>query len=136
MKTVMTFGTFDVFHIGHLRILERAGKLGERLIVGVSSDLLNMQKKGRMPVYSQHDRMGIVAGLKCVDSVFLEESLEQKADYIRQFKADILVMGDDWAGRFDSLSYLCEVVYFPRTPSISTTSIIEVITYQHKKLYK
>ncbi len=71
--------------------------------------------------------MGIVAGLKCVDSVFLEESLEKKADYIRQFNADTLVMGDDWAGRFDSLSYLCEVVYFPRTPSISTTSIIEVV---------
>ena len=62
-----------------------------------------------MPVYSQSDRMGIVAGLKCVDSVFLEESLEKKADYIRQFNADTLVMGDDWAGRFDSLSYLCEV---------------------------
>jgi glycerol-3-phosphate cytidylyltransferase len=127
MKTIITFGTFDVFHIGHLRILERAGQLGERLIVGVSSDALNMQKKGRMPVYSQSDRMGIVAGLKCVDSVFLEESLEKKADYIRQFNADTLVMGDDWAGRFDSLSYLCEVVYFPRTPSISTTSIIEVV---------
>lgn len=87
-----------------------------------------------MPVYSQSDRMGIVAGLKCVDSVFLEESLEKKADYIRQFNADTLVMGDDWAGRFDSLSYLCEVVYFPRTPSISTTSIIEVITNQNQNL--
>jgi glycerol-3-phosphate cytidylyltransferase len=71
--------------------------------------------------------MGIVAGLKCVDRVFLEESLELKADYIRQFNADMLVMGDDWAGKFDSFSFLCEVVYFPRTPSVSTTSIIEVI---------
>ncbi|MBJ4957079.1 adenylyltransferase/cytidyltransferase family protein [Salmonella enterica subsp. enterica serovar Goldcoast] len=127
MKTIITFGTFDVFHIGHLRILQRAEKLGERLIVGVSSDALNIQKKGRAPVYSQSERMDIVASLKCVDSVFLEESLEQKADYIRQFQADTLVMGDDWAGRFDSFSYLCEVVYFPRTPAVSTTSIIEVI---------
>ncbi|HCJ6371856.1 adenylyltransferase/cytidyltransferase family protein [Citrobacter sp. RHBSTW-00671] len=127
MKTIITFGTFDVFHIGHLRILQRAEKLGERLIVGVSSDALNIQKKGRAPVYSQSERMDIVASLKCVDSVFLEESLEQKAGYIRQFQADTLVMGDDWAGRFDSFSYLCEVVYFPRTPAVSTTSIIEVI---------
>ena len=95
--------------------------------MGISSDALNIQKKGRKPVYNQNERMDIVAGLKCVDSVFLEESLEKKADYIRQYSADTLVMGDDWAGRFDSLSYLCEVVYFPRTPSISTTSIIEVV---------
>ena len=127
MNVIITFGTFDVFHIGHLRILQRARQLGERLIVGISSDALNIQKKGRMPVYNQNERMDIVAGLKCVDSVFLEESLEKKADYIQQFSADTLVMGDDWAGRFDSLSYLCDVVYFPRTPSISTTSIIEVV---------
>ncbi|QCA19736.1 glycerol-3-phosphate cytidylyltransferase [Citrobacter freundii] len=127
MKTIITFGTFDVFHVGHLNILQRAKQLGGQLVVGVSSDALNIAKKGRTPVYSQSDRMGIVAGLKCVDRVFLEESLELKADYIRQFNADMLVMGDDWAGKFDSFSFLCEVVYFPRTPSVSTTSIIEVI---------
>ena len=80
MKTIITFGTFDVFHMGHLRILQRAKSLGDRLVVGVSSDALNRRKKGRLPVYSEKDRMGIVAGLKCVDAVFLEESLEQKAD--------------------------------------------------------
>ncbi|RSB16887.1 adenylyltransferase/cytidyltransferase family protein [Citrobacter farmeri] len=127
MKTIITFGTFDVFHMGHLRILQRAKSLGDRLVVGVSSDALNRRKKGRPPVYSEKDRMGIVAGLKCVDAVFLEESLEQKADYIRRAGADMLVMGDDWAGKFDCFSFLCEVVYFPRTPSVSTTSIIEVI---------
>lgn len=127
MNVIITFGTFDVFHVGHLRILQRARQLGERLVLGISSDALNIQKKGRAPVYNQNERMDIVAGLKCVDRVFLEESLEKKADYIRQYSADTLVMGDDWAGRFDSLSYLCEVVYFPRTPSISTTSIIEVV---------
>ncbi|HGY5077240.1 adenylyltransferase/cytidyltransferase family protein [Citrobacter freundii] len=131
MKTIITFGTFDVFHVGHLNILQRAKQLGGQLVVGVSSDALNIAKKGRTPVYSQSDRMGIVAGLKCVDRVFLEESLELKADYIRQFNADMLVMGDDWAGRFDSFSYLCDVVYFPRTPAISTTTIIEVVkTYK------
>jgi choline-phosphate cytidylyltransferase len=127
MKTIITFGTFDVFHIGHLRILERARLLGEQLVVGVSSDSLNIKKKGRAPIYSQDDRMGIVSGLKCVDAVFLEESLEKKAQYIRRFSADILVMGDDWAGKFDGFASLCEVIYFPRTPSISTTSIIEVV---------
>lgn len=131
MKTIITFGTFDVFHVGHLNILQRAKQLGGKLVVGVSSDALNIAKKGRTPVYSQSDRMGIVAGLKCVDRVFLEESLELKADYIRQFNADMLVMGDDWAGRFDSFSYLCDVVYLPRTPAISTTTIIEVVkTYK------
>lgn len=127
MTTVITFGTFDVFHVGHLNILSRARALGDRLVVGVSSDALNQQKKGRNPIYGQRDRLAIIAGLKCVDEVFIEESLDLKADYIRRFNADMLVMGDDWAGRFDSLSFLCPVVYFPRTPSISTTSFIEVI---------
>lgn len=127
MTTIITFGTFDVFHIGHLSLLQRARGLGDRLVVGVSSDVLNRQKKGRAPIYSQRERMAIVAGLKCVDEVFIEESLELKGDYIRRFHADILVMGDDWVGRFDSFAFLCQVIYFPRTPSISTTSIIEVI---------
>ena len=127
MKKVITFGTFDVFHVGHLRLLQRARSLGERLLVGVSSDALNIAKKGRVPVYHQDDRIAIIAGLACVDGVFLEESLEQKAEYLRGYGADILVMGDDWAGKFDDFSCVCEVVYFPRTPSVSTTGIIEVI---------
>ncbi|WP_341707506.1 adenylyltransferase/cytidyltransferase family protein [Halopseudomonas sp.] len=126
-KRVVTFGTFDVFHVGHLRILEGASRLGSSLAVGVSSDLLNMSKKGRTPVYSQEERMAIVAALRCVDSVFVEESLEQKREYLIQHKADVLVMGDDWAGRFDEFSDICKVVYLPRTPSISTTTIIEKI---------
>jgi choline-phosphate cytidylyltransferase len=124
---VITFGTFDVFHVGHVRILERARALGSSLVVGVSSDALNVAKKGRPPVYSQVERLQIIASLKCVDNVFIEESLELKADYIRQHRAQILVMGDDWAGKFDHLRDLCEVVYLPRTPSISTTALIEKI---------
>ncbi len=126
-KTVITFGTFDVFHVGHLRVIERAAALGDRLVVGVSADALNERKKGRAPVFSQHERMEIVAALKPVDEVFVEESLEQKRDYILQYGAGVLVMGDDWAGKFDELDDICEVVYLPRTPAISTTALIEKI---------
>lgn len=128
-KFVITFGTFDVFHVGHLRILERAAGFGGRLVVGISTDQLNFDKKGRLPVYSQDERSEIVRALKCVNEVFLEESLDLKADYIKQFDADVLVMGDDWRGRFDEFSSLCDVVYLPRTPSISTTEVIEKIRY-------
>ena len=126
-RTVITFGTFDVFHVGHIRVLQRAAALGDRLVVGVSADALNLAKKGRAPVYSQEERMEIVASLRVVDEVFVEESLEQKRDYIIEYGADVLVMGDDWAGKFDWVSDVCEVVYLPRTPSVSTTGIIEHI---------
>lgn len=126
-KTILTFGTFDVFHVGHLRILERAAALGDRLIVGVSSDALNISKKGRPPVFSEDERMSIVAALRFVDEVFLEESLEQKRAYLLQHQADVLAMGDDWKGRFDEFSDICKVVYFERTPAVSTTAIIEKI---------
>lgn len=127
-RTVITFGTFDVFHVGHLRIIERAAAYGDRLVVGVSADALNQRKKGRSPYYSEAERMEIVASLKPVSEVFLEESLEQKREYIEKFGADVLVMGDDWAGRFDELGDICEVVYLPRTPAISTTALIEKIS--------
>ena len=125
MKRGLTFGTFDVFHYGHLRILERSRELCGHLTVGVSSDELNISKKGRPPYYSLRERLGIVQALRVVDAVFVEESLELKADYIRKYRADVLIMGDDWAGRFDIYKDLCEVVYLPRTPGISTTALIE-----------
>ncbi|GAB6901687.1 adenylyltransferase/cytidyltransferase family protein [Kineosporia succinea] len=128
MTTVITFGTFDVLHIGHLRILERAKAHGDRLVVGVSSDALNMSKKGRNPIFSETERTALIQALEVVDEVFIEESLELKADYVRQYGADVLVMGDDWAGRFDWIKEYCEVVYLPRTPSISTTAVIEKIS--------
>ncbi len=129
MKRGITFGTFDVFHYGHLRILERSRDLCDYLVVGVSSDELNFSKKGRNPFYPFEERARIVGALRCVDEVFREDSLEQKAEYIRQFRANILVMGDDWQGKFDWVRPLtgCEVVYLPRTPSISTTAIVEKI---------
>jgi glycerol-3-phosphate cytidylyltransferase len=125
--TVITFGTFDVFHLGHLRILERALSYGDRLVVGISTDALSISKKGRPPVYSQQERSAIIAALRCVDEVFWEESLEEKEHYVRRFDADVLVMGDDWAGKFDELSGLCAIEYLPRTPAISTTELIEKI---------
>ncbi|GAB3074279.1 adenylyltransferase/cytidyltransferase family protein [Monashia sp. NPDC004114] len=126
-RTVITFGTFDVFHVGHVRVLERAAALGDRLVVGVSADALNIAKKGRPPVFTQDERLEIIAALRVVDEVFVEESLEQKRDYILKYGADVLVMGDDWAGKFDWVSDVCEVVYLPRTPSVSTTGLIEHI---------
>jgi glycerol-3-phosphate cytidylyltransferase len=127
-RTVITFGTFDVFHVGHLRVIKRAAALGDRLVVGVSADALNERKKGRAPVFSQSERMEIVAALKWVDEVFVEESLEQKREYIERYGADVLVMGDDWSGRFDELKDICEVHYLPRTPAVSTTALIEKIS--------
>ena len=127
-RTVITFGTFDVFHVGHLRVIQRAAALGDRLVVGVSADALNERKKGRSPVFSQAERLEIVAALRYVDEVFVEESLEQKREYILRYAADVLVMGDDWAGRFDEFEDICEVHYLPRTPAISTTALIEKIS--------
>ncbi|MGK3187816.1 adenylyltransferase/cytidyltransferase family protein [Enterobacter soli] len=127
MTRVITFGTFDVFHVGHVNILERARSYGEYLIVGVSSDELNYSKKNRYPIYNEEDRMKIISSLKFVSEVFIEESLELKLEYIKKYNADVLIMGDDWLGRFDWVKPACEVVYLPRTPSISTSEIIEVV---------
>ncbi|EJQ5023274.1 adenylyltransferase/cytidyltransferase family protein [Campylobacter jejuni] len=127
MKNVITFGTFDLFHYGHLRILERAASLGDKLIVGVSSDSLNFAKKHRYPIYSEQERLNIISSLKCVSCVFLEEALELKRDYLLKYQANILVMGDDWKDKFDCFNDICDVIYFERTPSISTTEIIERI---------
>lgn len=126
-RRVVTFGTFDVFHIGHVNILTRAAELGDTLIVGVSSDAFNFSKKGRNPIYTQEARIAILQSLDCVDEVFLEESMELKRQYLLAHRADVLVMGDDWRGRFDEFKDICEVVYLPRTEGISTTDIIHMI---------
>jgi choline-phosphate cytidylyltransferase len=123
MTRVVTFGTFDLLHVGHVNILRRARALGTHLVVGVSSDELNARKKGLAPAYSIEDRVGIVAALRYVDEVFVEHSLEAKRDYLLEHRADVLVMGDDWAGKFDEFGDICRVVYLPRTEGISTTEI-------------
>jgi len=127
MRTVITFGTFDVLHIGHVKILQRARAHGDRLVVGISSDALNFSKKQRYPVYPEAERRDIIASLACVDEVFIEESLELKGEYIKEFGADALIMGNDWERRFDEFKSLCEVIYLPRTEGISTTQLIAEI---------
>jgi glycerol-3-phosphate cytidylyltransferase len=126
-RRIITFGTFDLFHVGHVNVLRRARALGDWLIVGVSSDELNASKKGRRPFFSIDERLAIVGNSRVVDEVFVEESLELKADYLREHRADVLVMGDDWQGRFDHYGSICEVIYLPRTPEISSTQIITVV---------
>ncbi len=123
MRVGITFGTFDLLHVGHINILERAKQVCDYLVVGVSTDELSIAKKGVAPVYSQDERLKIVSSLRVVDYVFLEESLEKKAEYIQRFNAKVLVMGQDWAGKFDELRDMCEVLYLPRTPHISTTQV-------------
>jgi glycerol-3-phosphate cytidylyltransferase len=127
MKRVITFGTFDLFHFGHLRILQRARELGDELIVGVSSDELNFSKKEKYPIFSQEHRMAIVGEIKGVTDVFVEETLELKRQYILEHEADVLIMGDDWKGMFDELGDVCEVAYLERTPELSTTEYKHII---------
>lgn len=127
LRRIITFGTFDVLHVGHIKILQRAKDMGDHLTVGLSSDALNIAKKGRAPVYPFTSRQTILTALRFVDTVFMEESLEKKREYIVQHKADALVMGNDWEGKFDEFKDICDVIYLPRTPSISTTEIIEII---------
>ena len=132
MKTIITFGTFDLLHIGHINILNRSSKFGDKLVVGVSSDSLNYKKKSKFPVYNENDRINIIQNIKAVDEVFLEESLELKREYILKYNANILIMGDDWKDKFDYLNDICEVIYLPRTEEISTTQIIEKIANKFK----
>lgn len=121
-RTVLTYGTFDLFHVGHLRLLTRLAALGDRLIVGVSTDAFNALK-GKQTVIPFEQRREIVAGLAVVDAVLVEDCWEQKADDIRAYSASVLGMGADWTGRFDFLKDRCEVVYLPRTTGISSSEV-------------
>lgn len=122
MKKVLTYGTFDLFHVGHLNILKRAKELGDYLIVAVSSDQFNALK-GKKAYHSEEDRIAILESIKFVDEVILEESWDQKVNDVKERDVDVFVMGHDWEGKFDELKDYCEVVYLPRTDGISTTKI-------------
>lgn len=122
MTKVITYGTFDLFHIGHLNILKRAKELGDYLIVAVSSDAFN-EIKGKKCVIPDYERMEIVKAIRYVDEVILEESWDQKIEDIKKYDIDTFVMGDDWKGQFDFLKKYCNVVYLPRTKGISTTQL-------------
>jgi len=127
---IVTFGTFDLLHIGHINILERCKKMNNgdtTVIVGISSDKFSYEKKSRYPYFDENSRIKILKSLKFVDEVFLEESFDKKEEYLKKHNADVLVMGSDWEGKFDIYNNICKVVYLPRTPDISTTNIIETI---------
>ena len=126
---VITFGTFYLFHIGHLKMLCRCKEYGDKVIVGISTDKLNYNKKSRYPIINQYQRKQIVQNIKCVDETFFEESLELKREYINKYKADIFVIGDDWKGKFDDLNDICKVIYLERTKNISTTKLIDDINH-------
>ena len=126
MKKIITYGTFDLFHIGHLNILKRAKQLGDYLIVAVSSDDFNASK-GKKSYNSLEDRIAILIAIKYVDEVIVEESWDQKVKDVQKYDVDTFVMGHDWEGKFDFLKEYCEVVYLPRTEGISTTKIKEAL---------
>lgn len=123
MKKVITYGTFDLLHYGHVNLLERAKALGDYLIVVLSTDEFNWNEKSKKCYFSYNERKRLLEAIRYVDLVIPETSWEQKVEDIKEFKVDTFVMGDDWKGKFDYLSEYCEVVYLPRTPEISTTQI-------------
>ncbi|KWR71000.1 MULTISPECIES: glycerol-3-phosphate cytidylyltransferase [Pseudomonas] len=126
MKRILTYGTFDILHVGHINLLRRAKALGDYLIVGLSTDAFNALKhKSALQDYA--NRKAVLEAIRYVDEVFPEENWEQKVHDVRKYSADTFVMGDDWQGQFDFLKAHCEVVYLPRTTDISTTSLKESI---------
>lgn len=122
MRTILTYGTFDLFHVGHSRLLQRARALGDRLIVGVSTDEFN-HSKGKTAVTPFSERVEILMACRWVDEVIGENSWDQKQRDIINYNVNTFVMGNDWEGVFDNLSSLCKIKYLQRTPDISTTQI-------------
>lgn len=133
VRTVLTYGTFDLFHIGHLNLLRRLRALGDRLVVGVSTDEFNALK-GKKTIIGFEDRIEIVRGLQCVDLAIPEDNWEQKVKDIQEHDVQVFGMGSDWEGRFDELKTHCEVVYLPRTEGVSSTQIkktLQVLDRSH-----
>lgn len=122
MRKVITYGTFDLLHYGHINLLRRAREQGDYLVVALSTDDFNALKN-KKAYYSYEKRKLLLESIRYVDEVIPESTWEQKRDDVKRLGIDVFVMGDDWAGKFDFLSDLCDVVYFPRTPEISTTQV-------------
>ena len=123
MKKVITYGTFDLLHYGHINLLKRAKKLGDYLVVCLSTDEFNKNSKNKECYFSYEIRKQLLESIRYVDLVVPENNWDQKISDIQEFGIDIFVMGDDWKGKFDFLKEYCEVVYLPRTKEISTTKI-------------
>ena len=126
-KVIITYGTFDMFHVGHLKLLKRLSKMGDKLIVAISDDKFN-EGKGKKVMIPYKQRAKIVKSIKYVDKVIPEKNWEQKVRDVQKYKVDTFVMGDDWEGKFDFLKEYCEVVYLPRTKNISTTQLKKSLT--------
>lgn len=123
MKTILTYGTFDVLHYGHIRLLKRAKELGDKLIVAISTDEFN-EIKGKKSFYTYEQRKEILEAIKYVDMIIPEESWNQKEEDIKKYNVDVVVMGSDWENdeRFEKLKSLCEVVYLSRTENVCSTT--------------
>ena len=122
MKRILTYGTYDLLHFGHINLLKRAKDLGDYLVVGLSTDEFN-GLKGKESYFSYEKREYMLESVRFVDEVIKENNWEQKIEDIKKYNIDIFVMGDDWEGKFDYLKEYCEVIYLPRTEGISTTEI-------------
>lgn len=123
MKKVITYGTFDLLHYGHINLLKRAKEHGDYLIVALSTDEFNWNSKQKKCYFTYDERKKMLEAIRYVDLVIPEECWEQKVTDVKEFRVDTFVMGNDWEGKFDFLKDSCEVVYLPRTPEISTTQI-------------
>lgn len=123
MTRVITYGTFDLIHYGHINLLKRAKELGDYLIVALSTDEFNWNSKQKKCYFNYEKRKQLLEAVRYVDLVIPEENWEQKVSDVELYKADVFVMGNDWEGKFDFLKDYCKVVYLPRTPEISTTLI-------------
>jgi glycerol-3-phosphate cytidylyltransferase len=133
MKRVITYGTYDLLHWGHIRLLQRAKALGDYLIVALSTDEINAFK-GKEAYHPYEERKAMLEAIRYVDLVIPEAQWEQKRSDIIKYEVDVFVIGDDWKGKFDHLSDVCEVVYLPRTEGISTTKIKADLEQSHKKV--
>lgn len=123
MKKVITYGTFDLLHYGHINLLRRAKELGDYLIVALSTDEFNWNSKGKKSYFTYEERKAILEAIRYVDEVIPENDWEQKKTDVAKYGIDVFTMGDDWEGKFDFLKEQCEVVYLPRTPDISSSQI-------------
>lgn len=132
MKTILTYGTFDLFHIGHVNLLKRARELGDRLIVAVSTDEFNLKEKNKTTIVPYEYRVAVLESCRYVDLVIPESGWEQKTEDIKKYNVSTFVMGDDWIGKFDELQILCDVVYLPRTKNISSTAIKQAMRVLHQ----
>lgn len=129
MKKVITYGTFDLLHYGHINILKRARELGDYLVVAISSDEFN-KLKNKKSYFSYEERKLMIEAIRYVDEVIPENTWEQKIEDVKEHDIDVFVMGDDWEGKFDFLKEYCDVVYLPRTEGISTTQIKQELKKQ------